>query len=198
MALAAGALVAAWRLEAAPRRPQRLLRVRAPACTSCWGSRNMRLSQRFCATCLRTRFWQGALILEHNASSRSIQKTNSAAVLSLSVMRSVAPDCAIGVLMAWHASEGGARWVSALVVTRAWPAPVQALLVLEAAQQRRRVSAPLRLAATGLYSLLGAPAAAAESFGALDVKHIQHDTLSGARLCWRRKQSLSSPVPGVT
>ena len=60
----------------------------------------------------------------------------------------------------------------------------QALLVLEAAQQRRKVSAPLRLAATGLYSLLGAPTAAAESFGALDIKHIQHDTLSGARhLC---------------
>ena len=57
------------------------------------------------------------------------------------------------------------------------------VLVLEAAQQRRKVSAPLRLAATGLYSLLGAPTAAAESFGALDIKHIQHDTLSGARHC---------------
>lgn len=33
----------------------------------------------------------------------------------------------------------------------------QAVLVLEAAQQRRKVSAPLRLAATALYSLLGAP-----------------------------------------
>ena len=31
------------------------------------------------------------------------------------------------------------------------------MLVLEAAQQRRKVSAPLRLAATALYSLLGAP-----------------------------------------
>ena len=32
VALAAGALVAAWRLEEAPRQPQRLLRVRACAC----------------------------------------------------------------------------------------------------------------------------------------------------------------------
>ena len=52
--------------------------------------------------------------------------------------------------------------------------------MLEAAQVARRVSAPLRLAAMGLYGLLGAPTLAVESFTALDIKHIQHDTLSGA------------------
>lgn len=31
----------------------------------------------------------------------------------------------------------------------------------------------------GLYGLLGAPTMALESFTALDIKHIQHDTLSG-------------------
>lgn len=56
---------------------------------------------------------------------------------------------------------------------------VQAALVLESALLSRKYSAPLRLAATGLYGLLGAPLAAANSFAALDVKHIQHDTLSG-------------------
>lgn len=56
---------------------------------------------------------------------------------------------------------------------------MQAVLVLEAAQVARRVSAPLRLAAMGLYGLLGAPTLAVENFTALDIKHIQHDTLSG-------------------
>lgn len=37
------------------------------------------------------------------------------------------------------------------------PLLCQALLILEAAQQRRKVSALLRLAAAALYSLLGAP-----------------------------------------
>ena len=60
---------------------------------------------------------------------------------------------------------------------------LQALLALEAAQQARKVSAPLRLAAVGLCALLGAPEAAAAHFSALDIKHIQHDTLSGA-VCW--------------
>ena len=54
--------------------------------------------------------------------------------------------------------------------------------MLEAAQVARRVSAPLRLAAMGLYGLLGAPTLAVESFSALDIKHIQHDTLSGTCL----------------
>lgn len=51
--------------------------------------------------------------------------------------------------------------------------------MLEAAQVVRKVSAPLRLAAMGLYGLLGAPGMAVNNFNALDIKHIQHDTLSG-------------------
>lgn len=46
-------------------------------------------------------------------------------------------------------------------------AAVRALLVLEAAQVRRKVSAPLRLASAALYSMLGAPAAATRHFSAL-------------------------------
>ncbi len=57
---------------------------------------------------------------------------------------------------------------------------LQALLVIEAGQQRRRVSAPLRLAACFLSSLLAAPLTAAAQFDALDIKHIMHDTVSGA------------------
>ena len=55
----------------------------------------------------------------------------------------------------------------------------QALLVLEAAQRTRPRSAPIRLAAMALYGLLGAATSAMASFDALDIKHIQHDTLSG-------------------
>ncbi len=55
----------------------------------------------------------------------------------------------------------------------------QAALVLEAAQRTRPRSAPIRLAAMALYGLLGAATSAMESFDALDIKHIQHDTLSG-------------------
>ena len=55
----------------------------------------------------------------------------------------------------------------------------QALLVVEAGQQKRHVSAPLRLAACFLSSLLAAPATASAQFDALDVKHILHDTISG-------------------
>ena len=55
----------------------------------------------------------------------------------------------------------------------------QAVLVLEAAQRTRPRSAPIRLAAMALYGLLGAATSAMESFDALDIKHIQHDTLSG-------------------
>jgi N-terminal acetyltransferase B complex non-catalytic subunit len=56
---------------------------------------------------------------------------------------------------------------------------LQALLVLEAAQVRRRVSAPLRLAACALYGLAGAPKEAATNLSALDIKFILHDTLTG-------------------
>ena len=55
----------------------------------------------------------------------------------------------------------------------------QALLVIGAAQVRRRVSAPLRLAACALYGLAGAPKEAAASLAALDIKFILHDTLTG-------------------
>lgn len=44
---------------------------------------------------------------------------------------------------------------------------------------RRRVSAPLRLAAAALYSVVGAPKLAAQSLAALDIKYILHDTLTG-------------------
>ena len=62
----------------------------------------------------------------------------------------------------------------------------QALLVVEAGSVRRTVAAEMRLAATALHGLLGAPTAAAASYAVLECKHIQHDTLSGAHaaLCW--------------
>ena len=75
------------------------------------------------------------------------------------------------VLYALTAGTAAARRLS--------PLPPQAVLVLEAAQVQRKVSAPLRLAATALYSLAGAPRQAAASLSALDVKYILHDTLTG-------------------
>jgi N-terminal acetyltransferase B complex non-catalytic subunit len=59
---------------------------------------------------------------------------------------------------------------------------LQALLVQEAAARGRPYCAPVRLGLTGLHGLLGNARAAAQHFGALDVKHIQHDTLSGQHL----------------
>jgi N-terminal acetyltransferase B complex non-catalytic subunit len=59
---------------------------------------------------------------------------------------------------------------------------LQALLVQEAAARGRPYCAPIRLGLTGLHGLLGNARAAAQHFGALDVKHIQHDTLSGQHL----------------
>jgi hypothetical protein len=59
---------------------------------------------------------------------------------------------------------------------------LQALLVQEAAAKGRPYCAPVRLGLTGLQGLLGNARAAAQHFGALDVKHIQHDTLSGQHL----------------
>ena len=41
----------------------------------------------------------------------------------------------------------------------------------------------MRLAAMSLHGMLGAATSAIDSFDALDIKHIQHDTLSGKRLC---------------
>ena len=51
--------------------------------------------------------------------------------------------------------------------------------MVEAGQQKRQVSAPLRLAACFISSLLAAPAIASAQFDALDIKHIMHDTVSG-------------------
>ena len=53
--------------------------------------------------------------------------------------------------------------------------------MLEAGQVARTVSAPIRLAAAALYSLLGAPEAAAAQCAALHLKHIQLDTISGGQ-----------------
>jgi N-terminal acetyltransferase B complex non-catalytic subunit len=59
---------------------------------------------------------------------------------------------------------------------------LQAVLVLEAAVKGRPYCAPVRLGLTGLYGLLGNAAGAALHFGGLDVKHVQHDTLSSHHL----------------
>jgi len=53
-----------------------------------------------------------------------------------------------------------------------------ALLVLEAAAKGRPYSGPIRLGLTALHGLLGNARAAGQHFTVLDVKHIQHDTLS--------------------
>lgn len=53
------------------------------------------------------------------------------------------------------------------------------LLTLEAAQVKRTVAAPLRLACCALYGLLGAPKLAAAHFKALDIKSILHDSMTG-------------------
>jgi len=60
----------------------------------------------------------------------------------------------------------------------------QALLVVEAGSVRRTVAAEMRLAATALHGLLGAPTAAAAAYAVLECKHIQHDTLSGAHVAF--------------
>ena len=62
------------------------------------------------------------------------------------------------------------------------PYLLQAVLALEAAVKGRPYCAPVRLGLTGLYGLLGNAAGAAQHFGGLDVKHVQHDTLSSHHL----------------
>ena len=57
---------------------------------------------------------------------------------------------------------------------------MQAVLVCEASQKRSTVFAASRFACTALYGLLGAAAPAAANFSALAIKHIQHDTITGA------------------
>jgi N-terminal acetyltransferase B complex non-catalytic subunit len=59
---------------------------------------------------------------------------------------------------------------------------LSAVLVLEAAAKGRPYCAPVRLGLTGLYGLLGNATAAAHHFSVLDVKHVQHDTLSSHHL----------------
>ena len=53
------------------------------------------------------------------------------------------------------------------------------LLSIEAAQIQRKVSAPLRLAASALYGLLGADSLASKQFASLDIKGVLHDSLTG-------------------
>lgn len=53
------------------------------------------------------------------------------------------------------------------------------LLFIERAQMERIVSAPLRLAASAIYGLLGAESLAAAQFARLDVKGVLHDSLTG-------------------
>jgi N-terminal acetyltransferase B complex non-catalytic subunit len=59
---------------------------------------------------------------------------------------------------------------------------LQAVLVLEAAAKGRPYCAPVRLGLTGLYGLLGNASGAAHHFTVMDVKHVQHDTLSSHHL----------------
>lgn len=56
---------------------------------------------------------------------------------------------------------------------------LQALLALEASQVRRKRAAGLRIAAAVLYSLFGAVSLVSQQIGALEIKHIQHDSISG-------------------
>lgn len=53
------------------------------------------------------------------------------------------------------------------------------LLSIEAAQVQRKVSAPLRLASSALYGLLGAESLASKQFASLDIKGVLHDSLTG-------------------
>eukprot|EP00884_Botryococcus_braunii_P005225 jgi/Botrbrau1/14703/Bobra.0108s0056.1 len=60
------------------------------------------------------------------------------------------------------------------------PLPLlQAVLALEAAQVRRRVSAPMRLSLMGLYAVMGEPDLLFEQSWALDIKLIMLDSISG-------------------
>lgn len=50
---------------------------------------------------------------------------------------------------------------------------------MDEVQAERKVSAGLRLAQAALYSILGAPLLVHKELAHLQIKHIQHDTLSG-------------------
>ena len=56
----------------------------------------------------------------------------------------------------------------------------------------------MRLAAMSLHGMLGAATSAIDSFDALDIKHIQHDTLSGKRPCNDPKGTLVASVHATT
>ncbi|KAK9803086.1 hypothetical protein WJX73_009715 [Symbiochloris irregularis] len=71
---------------------------------------------------------------------------------------------------------------------------MRAYLMVEAAQIKRKVSAPLRLAATALAGLLGAPNIANEQFAMLDVKHVQRDSVEGHFLYPLFQSAASEPL----
>jgi hypothetical protein len=56
---------------------------------------------------------------------------------------------------------------------------MQALVLLEHIQRKRKKTSGLRLAAAALNSILDVPLEASKQLAELDIKHIQHDTLSG-------------------
>jgi len=56
---------------------------------------------------------------------------------------------------------------------------LQAVVLLEQVQKSRTKSSGLRLTSAALYTILGAPLEASKQLAELDIKHIQHDTLSG-------------------
>lgn len=56
---------------------------------------------------------------------------------------------------------------------------IAAYLALEAAHVRRPIAAPLRLSSCTLCGLLGAPNLSSEHFKALEIKNIQHESLTG-------------------
>ena len=64
-------------------------------------------------------------------------------------------------------------------VSKPWHLLLLSLVSIEAAQVERTVSAPLRLAASALYGLLGAESLATKQFAALDIKGVLHDSLTG-------------------
>ena len=61
---------------------------------------------------------------------------------------------------------------------------LRALLLLEVGQQKVTHTASLRLAATAVCGLLGAPQMAVEHFKMLDCKHIQTDTITSEHPWW--------------
>jgi tetratricopeptide (TPR) repeat protein len=74
-------------------------------------------------------------------------------------------------------------------VSKPWHMLLLALVSIEAAQVKRTVSAPLRLAASALYGLIGAESLATKQFAALDIKGVLHDSLTGHWMlpiisCW--------------